>query len=336
MKESRVILGLIFICVFCLFNGQSAFSQTPCTKEMAYQTVGNWGKQKVDDLAMADRSFPKEQYKPVLAKAQKVIELFKLAHPEFKGIEATAKRVIRGDSYILGGALPFGIDIGYASYFCVGNDTYKVDMHGKIIVFGGYGYTTLNFNSLRNVLESVQDGSPFLTDEGEEIFQFNKQLPDFKEFATIQPTVRDNEIHEAIIITPDNHLPYTPVTREQFLQAKLKFYQSQNQGGLFSKDIAAINSMIGNMSPAERQSPAIVRDINASPGRAKLFVTEAEGGRHLVTIDKSFFNPKLPREAIQFITVHWSWNNQDIPKTEAIRQFKENFDFEALKQMLGK
>ena len=73
--------------------------------------------------------------------------------------------------------------------------------------------------------------------------------------------------------------------------------------------------MIANLSPAERQSPAIVRDITASP--AGLFATEAEGGRHLVTIDKSFFNLKLPRETIQFITVHWNWNETDKPKVEA-------------------
>ena len=209
-------------------------------------------------------------------------------------------------------------------------------MRGKVILYSGYGFTNLYFNSLRNVLESVQDGSPFLTTEGEEIFQFNKQLADFKGFITIQPTTRDGENHEALIITPDNHLPYKPVTREQFLQAKLKFYQSQNQGGLFTNDIASLTSMIGNMSLAERQTAAIVRDISAAPSRAKIFVTEAESGRHLVTIDKSYFNPKLPRDTIQFMTIHCSWNNQDIPKVQAIQRFKQNFDFMALKQMLGK
>ena len=330
MKISKIISAFFITQILCL----SVFAQTPCTKEAAYQTVGKWGKQKVDDLAMADRSFPKTQYPLVLAKANKVIELFKQAHPEFKGIEGTAKRVIRGDSYVSGGALPFGIDISYPSFFCVGKENASVEMRGKIILFSNYGFTVVYFNSLRNVLESVQDGKPFLTNDGEEIFQFNKQLADFKGLTKIQPTTRDGENHEAIIITPDRKLPYKPVTREKFVQAKIKFYQSQNQGSLFSKDIAALNSMLGSMSTAERQSAAIVRDITASPNR--LFVAETEGGRHLVTIDKSFFNPKIPRETIQFITVHWSWNELDIPKVEAIRQFKEKFDFTALKEMLGK
>ena len=324
----KTIILIIIVTVF----SASAFAQMPCTKETAYQTVGKWGKQKTDDLAMADRNYPKAQYKPVLAKAQKVIELFMQTHPEFKGIEASAKRVIRGDSYLSSGALPFGMEIYYASYFCVGNDTSKVEMRGKIILFSGYGTTTVYFNSLRDVLESVQDGSPFLTNDGEEIFEFKKDLGKFKGFTMIQPRVRE-EGHEAIIITPDNRLPYKPVTREQYMLARIKNYGTSE---LFAADSARLKTMIANMSTADKQTPAIIRDITASPSRAKLFVTEAEGGRHLVTIDKGFFNPKLPRETIQFITVRWNWNDKDIPKVEAIRQFKENFDFAALRQMLGK
>lgn len=327
---------LIPRAIFCQTEKPGAVNytppQTPCTKQDADQTLGKWGRQQKDDLAMADRSFPKDQYKPVLAKAQKAIELFKQAHSELKGIEASGKRVIRGDSYLPGGALPFGMEIFYASYFCVGNDTAKVEMRGKVIIFSGYGTTVVYFNSLRNVLESVQDGSPFLTTEGEEVFEYKKQLGNFKGFTMINPRIREDG-HEAIIITPDRRLPYKPVTREQYLLARIKNYGTSE---LFAADSARLKSMIANMSSAERQTPALVRDITASPIRAKLFVTEAEGGRHLATIDKSFFNQKLPREAIQFITVHWNSNDKDIPKVEAIRQFKEKFDFAALKQMLGK
>ncbi len=307
-------------------------ASSPCTNEMAYQNIGKWGKQKKDDLALADGSYPKDQYKAILAKTQKVIDLFMLANPEFKGIEASAKRIIRGDSYYSGGALPFGFDIFYGRFMCIGSDSHKVESRGKIVLSGGYGSTTIYFNSLRDVLNSVQDGVAFLTTDGEEIFEFKKDLGKFKGFTLINPRIREDG-HEAIIITDGNRLPYKTVTREQYLQARLK---NSGTSELFAADAAKLRSMIANMSPTEKQSPALVRDITASPSRAKLFVTEAEGGRHLVTVDKSFFNPKLPRETIQFITVRWNWNDADIPKAEAIRQFKQNFDFEALKQMIGK
>jgi hypothetical protein len=298
-----------------------------CTKEAAWQTIGKWGKQKKDDLAMADRTYPKDQFKPVLAKAQKVVDLFMKANPEFKGIQATAQRSIFGDSYLPNGALPFSLDIGYSSFHCIGKNEGTAEERGKIIVFGGYGHTTVRFNSLHHVLESV------MKTDGDEIFGYKKQLGEFKGFTFIEPKERDEDKREAIIIVPGKNLPYKPVTREQYLLARIKDYGTAD---MFAADVAKLKTMITNMSPTEKQFPAIVSDITASPGRAKLFVTEAEDGIHLVTIDKSFFNPKLPRDVIQLITVDWSWKDKDVPKAEAIRQFKENFDFEALKQMLGK
>jgi len=313
----------------------SVDSTTACTKEIAYQTTGKWSRQKKDDLVMADRNFPKDQFKPVLAKAQLVIDLFMRLNPEFKGIEASAMRTIRGDSYLPNGALPFGIDIGYGSYICLGNDNPVPELRGKVILRGGYGFTIVYFNSLRDVIIPVQEGNPFLTTDGEEIFGFKKTLGEFKGFTMIQPGTapRDGGNHEAVIITPDNRLPYKHVTREQYLQARIKNYQSI---GGFTYEIASLKSAIENLSAAERQAPAIILDLTATPGRAKLFAAESEGGKHLVTINKDFFDPKLPRDAIQFITVHWSWYDNDVPKAEVIRQLKQNFDFQALKQMLGK
>lgn len=300
-----------------------------CTPAMAHETIGKWGRQRKDDLAMADRTFPSAQYKPVLAKAQEVIELFKLANPEFKGIEAHAYRGIRGQSIIPNGPLPFRVDVWYGSFICVGNDTYKVDMRGKIVLHGNYGFTTVSFNSLSDVLESVS----LTTNNGDEIFQYNKDLGEFKGFPHIQTSHRDS-YHEALIIAENDRLPFKPVTREQYIQARIKTYQA---GGGMSDAIAGLNRVLENMSATERQAPALVRDVTTLPGGSRLFATEAEGGRHLVTIDKSYFNTKLPRDKIQLITVHWHSSPSDPgdrPKVEMLRAFKENFDFIALWEML--
>lgn len=304
-----------------------------CTDEMARQTVGKWGRQKQDDLAMADRTFPKTQYKSVLAKAQEVIELFKIANPEFKGIEAQAYRGIRGQSIIPNGPVPFRVDVWYGSFICVGNDTYKVDMRGKIILYGNYGTTTVMFNGLSDVLESAQDGSPLLTTDGDEILQYDKDLGEFKGYPHIKTSRRDS-YHEALIIASNDQLPYKPVTREQYLQARIK--QLKSGSGMLDV-IAGLERALSNMSASERAAAALVRDVTTLPGRLKLFATEAEGGRHLVTIDKGYFNAKLPRDKIQMITVHWHSSPSDPldrPKVEMLQAFKENFDFIALWEML--
>lgn len=314
--------------------------QTPCTDVTAYETAGSWRKQAGDDLAMADSSFPKVEHRSVLLKAQKVIELLKLANPSFKGIEAVAYRGIRGKSYFPNGALKFAVNSGYFEFFCVPNTNgYKADARGKVMPGGEYG-TVINvyFNDFGWALESIEGEGQFLTADGEALFYMPKQLGDFRGMTLLQPdSVRSEGKQEAVIITPNSRLPYKAVTREQFIQSRIKyyreFYQAQRRSS-FEPVIAELNSLLANMSPTARQTQAIIRDPFETKDR--LFVTEAKGGKRVITIDKDFFNPKLPRPAIQFITVYWGWDHKHPAVAEAIRQLKQNFDFEALKQMLGK
>jgi hypothetical protein len=302
-----------------------------CTNEMAWQTVGKWEPQKKADVAMADRTFPKTQYKALLAKAQKAIDLLMAANPEFAGISASAYSGIRGDSIIPNGPVPFRADVWYKSYICVGNDSASVDKRGKVIVYGNYGFTTVSFNSLTDILESVQSGTPLKTSDGEEILQYNRDLGEERGFPLIQTSHRDS-MHEAVVLASNDRLPYKPVSREQYLRARIAQYEAS--GGM-TEAVSGLNRVLANMSSSERSSPALVRDVTTLPGGSRLFATEAEGGRHLVTIDKSYFNAKLPRDTIQLITVRWNWSESDRPKVEMIKAFKRNFDFIALAEMLG-
>ena len=59
------------------------------------------------------------------------------------------------------------------------------------------------------------------------------------------------------------------------------------------------------------------------------------GGERLYVLNSDFFDKSLPRHAIQFATILLRWEPQNPPKVEAMRQFRENFDIEALRAMLG-
>jgi len=48
------------------------------------------------------------------------------------------------------------------------------------------------------------------------------------------------------------------------------------------------------------------------------------------------FESKLPRHAVRVITVYWEWNEENLAKAQAIRLFKDNFDFQALRQLLDR
>ncbi len=389
MKNSKTLKTIILLTVILAFSTDT-FSQTPCTDADANQKVGSWSKQGQDSLANADPGFPKEQYKPVLAKAQKVIELLKQANPQPIGIQASAYRNISGRSYIPNGALPFGVNVLYYNYLCM-PDTPGDSQRGQIFANGETSTVVrIYFNSLGSVanVEKSSLGKELMTVNNEIIFLSPQKIGELKGLSLLFLTNLDSCCRdEAVVITADNRPAFKPVTRERFLQAletssrkRIKKLQEDLQKSALEDEksitkldsnnllnpqqkveikagiakrakqyeervpqfikveedkIARIESIIARMSSAQRQIQAVI--VNQSDSPEKLFVPESEeGSSSLVTIDQSLFNAPLPRETIQFITVHWSWTVKSPAKAELIRQFKQNFDFEALRQMLGK
>lgn len=345
MKNGKTLKTIILLTAI-LAVSTNTFSQTPCTNADANQKVGIWSKQGQDSLANADPSFPKEQYKPVLAKAQKVIELLKQANPQPIGIQASAYRNISGRSATPNGALLFGVRVLYYNYLCR-PDTPGDSERGQIFANGETTTVVrVYFNSLGSVanIEKSSLGKEFTTANNEIIFLSPQQTGKLKGLSLLFLTDLDSCCRdEAVVITADNRSAFKPVTREQFLQAleknsrkKIKKLQGNlQQSAIEEGKIARIESIMARMSSTERQIQAVIVDQSDSP--ETLFVPESqEGSSRLVTIDQSLFNPGLSRETIQFITVHWSLTLKSPAKAELIRQFKQNFDFEALKQMLGK
>jgi hypothetical protein len=153
-----------------------------------------------------------------------------------------------------------------------------------------------------------------------------------------------------VIIAPPGRAPYRFITREEFLEARERQVQERidqppQSGGRariladLEGELQKIRSALAALSPEERKAEAIVRNPFVVPGgREKLFVTEAEGGRRLFVIRAGFFDASLPRHAVQFVTIYWRWDAgpKDSAKAEVARQFRENFDVQALRAMLGR
>ncbi len=334
---SVLILGIF--CVFPMLAQTTATSEAttiPCTNAEASQTAGKWARQGKDDLAEADRTFPKEQYKAVLAKAQPVVELIKAANPNLTGLDARTHRGIRGNSNSPDGALPFRVTTGYFGYYCVPLD-YRADIRGKVLLGAETDtWIDIHFNSFGNLLGSGL--GTILAEAGKDLAQFPKSAGQIQGFEMFELKQVGNKKQEMIVIALPNLPPYQPLSREEYLQVRLKKNKDQfgRETVLSESEKGSLISALEKMSPAERQSPAVVRDFSALPGKAQLFATEAEGGNRLVKIGQSSFDPKSPRPTIQFMVVSLRWNEKDPVKAELIRQFKQNFDFKALQQMLGK
>lgn len=106
--------------------------------------------------------------------------------------------------------------------------------------------------------------------------------------------------------------------------------------------IAAVDSYL--MKPIAKQ-PAIVEGIDHYCNPENMFNPKS-GHKPIMVFDDQYFDKTLPPASPQFIVVYWRKEDANsvsrdgsfrFPlKREFIRKFEANFDFEALKNMLGK
>jgi hypothetical protein len=332
-----LMANVLISCILSTITVRSQPPAVPCTDEAAAQTLGKWGRLGQDDLAMADPSFPEEQYKSVLTKAQKTIDIIRETYPELVGVDGRSKRGIRGKPIDTIGPPPFRATIGFFRYYCVPDTPSYPSNRGKVVLEGETDtWIEVYFNGFGNLLGSGLGG--ILGEAGKDLYDFPKSVGEIKGLALFQLKDAGTKRQQIVVIAANNRMPYVPVSREEYLQIRLKKNKDQfGRDAVLSEDEKRnFTTAIENMSPAERQLQAIVRDHSALPGKGKVFTTEAEGGDRLVKIDRGFFDPKLPRSAIQFMVISLRWNEKDTAKSELIRQFKQNFDFDSLRLMLGK
>jgi hypothetical protein len=350
MRRSRRVLRALWIASLA-GAASSVCAQQACTDEMAWARAGSWGRAG-DDLAMADPTFPRAEHAAALRKADQVVALVQQAIPKLDGIEARAYRSIRGPSYTRDGALKYGSDALFRAYYCVPDTPSFPTLRGQVRLGDETGtWLYIRFNDffwLTN--ESAMLDKSLRAKGGGALFFFPPSAGEWKGLPLLLPAIHTGQKTEAVIIAPPGRAPHRFITREEFLEARVRQLQERIdklppsptrpkvQAGI-EADLHQIRAALAALSPEERKREAIVRNPLVVPGgRDKVFVTEADGGRRIFVIRASFFDPSLPRTAVQFITVYWRWDAgpKDPAKVAVARQFKENFDLDALRAMLGR
>jgi hypothetical protein len=331
-------IGLLIALAFFVVLGQAS-AQLPCTNEQAYQRRGKLelDRREQSDLDRRSRVSPEPA---VLHKIDRTIALLQQALPELQGAEGKFWHVIR-DPSPNSHVLRFEVQVAIFAYYCVSKG-YAPGMTGTIRPEEETGaWITIDFNSLGWLVEERSSlGKELRTPKGETMFYLPREGGELQGHRLFLPD-KYGSVSDVIVLTPPDRFPFKPVTREEFLQARENLYQSYinklppSQSGDYRYGLEQISQLHATQSPMELQQQAVVRDPNQTPSRGKVFVTEAERGLRLVTIDRSYIDPTLPRTAVQLITVHWSHDESPV-KNELIRQFESNFDFAALQRLLDR
>lgn len=143
------------------------------------------------------------------------------------------------------------------------------------------------------------------------------------------------------LITHDNNLPFAYVTKKEFLekQKQMLMNSSAKSTGSSKKDynnaLAKIEKLL-TASTGESLQPVIVKK-DPKDYLSYLFTTGNDPfGKLLIKPNPVYFNTKLSRSSPQFFVVNVKGNEKDAVAANFISGIMKDFDFEALKNMLGK
>jgi hypothetical protein len=151
------------------------------------------------------------------------------------------------------------------------------------------------------------------------------------------------------LITYDKKLPFSYVTKKEFLEKQKKLlllampksiesskesFKTRTEQE-YKKALAKIETLM-KMPSDESGQPAIVKQDPADY-LSYLFTSDADAfAKVLIKPNPGYFNSKLPRSSPQFFVVNITGNEKEPVAAKVLTDLMKNFDFPALKNMLGK
>lgn len=201
MKNISVLLILLFFTT-------KIFSQAPCNDDIIMAVKGKW-KTSSDDMSGRDKTFPASQYTQLKTRLDKMATLFQEAYPEPVGIEATWYRSARGNAIMKNGPVPYQYNSLYKSWYCNPN-LHKIMLGTET---GTWAYVFVN--DLHWFLHEVVG----LKIGTESAYYLPRKAGNWKGMILYDPGSTAFQTHRAVIITRNDIMPFTPVTRLQYLQA---------------------------------------------------------------------------------------------------------------------
>ena len=151
------------------------------------------------------------------------------------------------------------------------------------------------------------------------------------------------------LITHDNKLPFSYVTRREFLEkqknmltlAMPKAIEGANQNYRakteqdFKKALAKIETLM-KMPSAESDLPAIVKQ-DPNDYLSFLFTTNEDAfAKVLIKPNPGYFNSKLPRSSPQFFVLNITGDDKEPVAAKVMTDVMKDLDLSALRNMLGK
>ena len=369
MKKEAAIF-LLFFCYTSAWSQKAIQVTTLCNDALLQSTPGRWIKDY--DLLYA-KIFKKDQSE-VFKRLDAIQQLVLGIYPEPVGVDGAWHRST-GDGLFgasakfrtYSGGLTYDLEKGTPVahyYYTAAFFPYSCNARNKNEMFRGFPGETGTFihvyaNTLDQISQQISGtGGDTMTVDGR-LVRTKLAVKERKNGYEIIYNPEGGNIC-CMLIHRNGALPYVPVTRKQYLGYCLSYLQKYfNEQIAVSKQIQPDKEQLKiQVNQAEKEkgrflqryqdelkratadglldSPALVYDIAPMLYfNDKIFLTEEEGGRMLITENPDYIRKDLPKYVAQMFVVEWSWD--DWPPQASIRTIMETkFPIEKLQEMIDK
>ena len=374
-KQLTILLLFLFNCTF-IYSQKWIKTDGPCNDELLKNVAGEW-------IHWGDPWYAKvskQQEQEIRNRVQSIHQfIYNLLPPSLPGIDAawgihsadyefaqqsTLERVTTDQSrrkfYNGVPVVQYTYSIGFYEYSC--------GKHGDPnFMMKGYpredaASLTVSVNTLNKYLGGDYGGTDGMQIEGRNIKMMPRIIGTWKGY-----TMYDTDNSDfSVLLYRDGILPYIPVTKKQYLEAAISYFNKLYDAMLAEWDKYAKSAadMQIKPNPADREklekqkkevgkyyedaltnsttkglldTPAIVMGFLNPLTNYPIFSSEANGGYMLVTENPKYFRKDLPKYLPQLIVfsiskMRWWFT----PKIDPIKILEEKFPIEKLQAMIDK
>ena len=286
----------------------------------------------------------------VITRIDRIGQVFRAAYPEPRGMEAVSVRDLDAPPLFQNGPFAYSYRSMYLPWSC-NTRIHKMQL-SKETATGAYAFV--------NHLTWFAEPQKTFQVAGQPTFFLTKRVGSLRglyEYEGIhnQSAKTGQTFSRAILVTRPGHSPLKGVTRKEFLEAYLAGVEAQvapmiaqieksslddgrktnaiqQRKDQVAKLQATAKGRLSRMSPSEAEQPVYLTPQNLV--QFQDFTPEAQGGRALVRLDRSYFDDSTPRYAPQFVVVYWRW--QKGAASENFRnEFERHFDPSGVAGLLG-
>ncbi len=195
----------VIFCFVCFFSNTKAQDQN-CDDATLMKIKGNW-KKTSDANMRADKN-----QSQINNRIDAINKLFQTAYPEPKGIQANWYRTMEGKPLVNNGPVTYQLNSLFLAWYCNSN------LHKPMLGNETGTWSFVYINSFGWLMTDQYDKAE-INVQGVQAWWLPKKIGEWKGLPLYEPSGFPQK-NKAVLITRNNQLPYKPVSRLQFLQAK--------------------------------------------------------------------------------------------------------------------